>query len=162
MTSRTVYELPPNPKHPMALRSVHLNPDANEASNELPYEDDIVIRLEYDVNQELEDAVVWIAVQTMEGEYVFVTSDHDLDQSMLDVRKPGYYCAQLRIPGKWLNVGEYLIVVGLNKNRPVERYNREDTVSFKILDIDTPARLTWDGGRPGVLQPYLSWETKAV
>jgi lipopolysaccharide transport system ATP-binding protein len=161
MSSRTVYELPPNPRQPMALRKVHLNPDAKEPSNELSYEDDIVVCIEYEVNKELEDAVVWFAMQTMEGEYVFVSADHDIDQSMLGVRKPGYYRAELHVPGKWLNVGEYLIVVGLNKNRPVERYNREDTVSFKILDIGTPARLTWDGGRPGVIQPYLKWETRA-
>ncbi len=131
MSSRTVYELPPNPRQAMALRKVHLNPDAKEPTNDLSYEDDIVISIEYEVNKELEDAVVWFALQTMEGEYVFVSADHDIDQSMLGVRKPGYYHAKFHVPGKWLNVGEYLIVVGLNKNRPVERYNREDDGLFQ-------------------------------
>ncbi len=161
MTSRTVYELPAKPAQPMALRRVHLNPAAAEPSNELSFEDDIVLRVEYEVNKEVTDAMVWIAVQSLEGDYLFMSCDCDADLAMLGTRKPGYYSTELRIPGKWLNVGEYLVVVGLNKNRPVERYAREDTVSFKILDIGTPARLTWDGGRPGVIQPFLKWKTSA-
>jgi lipopolysaccharide transport system ATP-binding protein len=162
LTAPAVWELPPDPKRSMALRKVQLNPDAVQPSNELRYDEDITLRIEYDVNEEVEDATVWFALQTIESQYIFVTADYDLNPSMLGVRRPGYYRADIHLAGKWLNVGEYQVVVGLNKNHPVEQYNREETLTFKILNIGTPSLVGSDHIRPGFLQPYLRWDTKSL
>ncbi len=159
LTSRTVYELPANPKQAMALRKVTLNPGSPTSSNELPYEADIKLRIEYDVYRKLEDAFVWFSILTVDGDYVFVSADYDSDPSMLGVRQPGNYSADIVVPGKWLNVGEYMLIVSAVKNRPLEVYNREETLTFKIVETRTPARLFGDAGRPGIIQPFLAWDS---
>jgi lipopolysaccharide transport system ATP-binding protein len=159
VTPRTVCELPPNPENAMALRKVQLDPPAGEVS----FEDDITLRIEYDVNKEIEDAVVWIFLQTTDSQNVLCTTDHDVDLSMLGARKPGRYCTDARIPGKLLNAGEYMVVVGLNKVKPrgqEDIYNRQETITFKVLNIGTPSLLTQDHyNRRGCIQPFLRWDT---
>lgn len=158
----TSYELGPEPKKAMTLRKVTLNPGRASECNDVSYEDDICIRVEYDVNRRLEGCLVWIALQTMEGQYVLVTADHDSDQSLLGEREPGRYAAEAFVPGRWLNAGEYIVVVGLNSNTPLEVFNREETITFKVIEIGTPACITKEGCRPGILQPYLRWSTARI
>ena len=98
----------------------------------------------------------------MEGTLVFSTADHDMFPEMLERREPGYYRATLAIPEKWLNVGEYNVVVGLVQNRPLTVYDRVETINFTVVEVGTPGSMTQEGVRRGVLQPYLPWRTERV
>jgi lipopolysaccharide transport system ATP-binding protein len=157
LATKTRYELAPDPSKDATLISVDLNPHRASDTNELSFEDDIVIRLTYDINVPTEDVTAWIMLDTVEGQHILVTADHDLDNGMFGPRRPGRYHADVRIPGKWLNVGEYVVIAGLVKNHPVIVYNREETVTFRILEIGTPASQIQEGSRPGALQPFLPW-----
>jgi lipopolysaccharide transport system ATP-binding protein len=156
----TDYALPADARKDMQLRGVSLNPEAGARTTDLRYDEPFVLRIEYDVNRPVSDCLVWLALQTIDGVIVFVTTDHDVDQRWLERREPGRYRADVEIPGKWLNVGEYTVLIGVVRNNPVEVFNREETISFEIVEIGTPGSITKEGVRRGVLQPYLPWTTE--
>lgn len=155
---RTVdYDLPHDQAKDMHLRKVSLNPDVPDRSVDVRYDQSIAIRIEYEINRSIYNCTVWLALQTMEGVIVFVTADHDLESSLLENRDAGYYVTDVEVPAAWLNVGEYNIIVGVVKNNPVIVYNREETLTFNVVEIGTPGSKLKDGVRRGVLQPYLRW-----
>jgi lipopolysaccharide transport system ATP-binding protein len=160
--TKTRYELPPDGSKDATLISVELNPHRHAETNDVSFEDDLVIRLVYDVNAPCENITAWIMLDTIDGQHVLVSADHDLDTGMFGPRQPGRYRADVHIPGKWLNAGEYLVVAGLVKNEPLVVYNREETITFRILEIGTPALHFPNGSRPGALQPYLPWTLERV
>jgi lipopolysaccharide transport system ATP-binding protein len=155
------YTLPAKPDQTMALRSVSLNPGSEGVGTDIPYDEPITIRIEYDVNQDTDNSVVWIALQTMEGVIAFVTSDYDMDVTKLGKRVKGRYITDIKIPEKWLNVGEYVVIAGLVKNNPLEVYHREETITFRIEEIGTPGAILMPGQRRGILQPYIKWHDVA-
>lgn len=151
------YLLPEAPEQEMALRKVILNPEAKQATTDIRYDESFTIRIEYDINKPIENATVWLALQTIDGIVAFVTADYDMDPSKLGDRKPGHYVADVHFPEKWLNVGEYVVLAGLVKNNPVEVFHREETLTFRVEEIGTPGSILMPGQRKGVLQPYLEW-----
>lgn len=151
------YSLESNPAKAMNLRRVSLNPDKNEATSDVRYDEPIVIRVEYEVNAPISNATVWIGLQTMEGVRVFNTADHDLKPEMLGRRVPGYYMTDVLIPEKWLNIGEYNVIVGVVENNPLVVHNREETITFNVSDVGSPGSIFKENTRNGVLQPYLEW-----
>lgn len=160
MSDATVFELPANEQKEMSLRRVSLNPDQIERTNQLRYDQPILIRLEYDITREIDNCSVWIAIQTLDGIMAFCTADYDMHPEILGQRRPGRYQADIHIPEKWLNVGEYSLIVGLVKNNPVIVYHREDTLSFRIEEVGTPGSILQAGVRKGVFQPFLPWDTR--
>jgi lipopolysaccharide transport system ATP-binding protein len=156
-SSATMFELPQDPEREMSLRRVMLNPDRTDRSAEIRYDEPLTIRVEYDVNSPVDNCTVWIGIQTMEGVIAFCTADHDTNPEMLRARAPGHYQADIAIPAKWLNAGEYNVIVGVVRNNPVVVYNREETLTFSVLDVGTPGSVLREGVRKGVLQPILEW-----
>jgi len=147
----------------MNLREVLLNPHKKMNSNNVNYDEDILIRIEYEVNSKVNDANVWMAIQTSDGTMAFTTADYDLDPKMKGTRLPGYYRSDVKLPKKWLNTGQYMIVVGLVNNNPFEVFDRKETIMFNIIDNGTtPNAFYKDGTRRGVLQPFLKWENIKV
>jgi len=151
------YGLPHDDNKEMQLRAVVLNPQKKERTAEVRYDEPIVIRVEYEVNAPVDNCTVWLALQTMDGVMAFCTSDYDMDLEMLEKRMPGYYKTDISIPEKWLNVGGYNIIVGIVKNHPLIVYNREETVTFSVLEVETPGSILQEGVRRGVFQPVLKW-----
>lgn len=71
-------------RHPIpCLRAVRLNPGVENRGIDIPYNESFTIRVEYDVNEDTDNSTVWIALQSLEGAIVFVTSDYDMDPSKL-------------------------------------------------------------------------------
>lgn len=153
----TVFVNPANPKKDMNLRRVELNPGGAETASSVRYDKPIVIRVEFEVNRKVSNCSVWIALQTPEGVHAFATSDYDMDHSCLGERAEGYYKYDVHIPEKWLNVGRYTVIAGLVRNSPVEVFNREETISFNVLEVGTPGSILQPGVRRGILQPFLPW-----
>ena len=94
------------------------------------------------MNRPVTNCSVWAALQTMGGTMVFCSCDYDADQGMLGDRQPGIYEAEFVVPKEWLNFGEYVVVVGVVRNNPVEVFNREETVVFEIEEIGMPSAVT--------------------
>jgi lipopolysaccharide transport system ATP-binding protein len=162
MSDATIFELPRKSLQDMSLRRVILNPDLADRTNHLRYDRPIVVRIEYEVLASVDNCSVWIALQTVEGTMAFCSADYDMNHDLLGSREPGSYQADIRIPEKWLNVGEYSLIVGLVRNHPLIVYHREDTLSFRIEEVGTPASIVKEGVRRGVFQPFLPWETRKL
>lgn len=152
-----------DPQKKMNLRKVILNPHKKNPSINVNYDEGILLRIEYEVNAPLTDATVWFAVQTNDGIMGFCSGDYDLHPEMRGKRQPGYYQSEIVIPGKWLNTGQYLIVIGLVQNSPLEIYDRLETITFNVIDNGTTPNSSFqDGTRRGIFQPFLDWKNAKV
>jgi len=151
------FELPHDSTKDMHLRRVVINPLNKEQLTEVRYDQPLDIRVEYEVNAPVENCTVWLALQTMDGVIAFCTADYDQDLTMLGKRISGYYKTDVAIPEKWLNAGEYNIIIGIVKNHPLIVYNREETLTFSVLEVGTPGSIVQEGVRKGVIQPFLKW-----
>ena len=144
----------------MNLRKVYLVNNKGSGAS-ISYDEDIVIRIEYEVNETVNNAIVWIALQNMEGVVAFCSSDYDLNPELRETRKPGYYHAEFAIPKKWLNTNSYDLVVAINTNNtPPVIFERVETIRINVVDNgSTPKSIFNESSRNGVFQPFLKWET---
>jgi lipopolysaccharide transport system ATP-binding protein len=156
-----VYEQPTNKKKKMNLRKIYLVSKRNRPTNNVNYNENITVRVEYEVNKLVSNCIVWIHLMTIDGIVVFCTADYDLQPELREKRQPGYYKADILIPNKWLNPGTYIINVGINSYSPIEVYDRKDTIKFNVIDDgSTPKALFDEASRNGILQPFISWRTE--
>jgi lipopolysaccharide transport system ATP-binding protein len=160
----TEYVKPNDPSKAITLRAVRIcDKDWVLLANpEVKYDTEIGLEIEYEVNQTCDNCTVWIGLESLDGTMVFTTTDYDKDPQMLKLRTPGRYKARVIIPGKWLNYGRYLVIVGIVQNAPLVVFNRDETLIFSVLEIDSPSALFQSGTRRGVLQPILDWDTKRI
>jgi lipopolysaccharide transport system ATP-binding protein len=73
----------------------------------------------------------------------------------------GTYVTTCRIPGYFLNEGEYSIVIFINKY-PGRRYDnlQKTTLTFKVVDTGEMRKSGFYGGWRGVVRPRLDWSTE--
>ncbi|MFA4995850.1 MAG: ABC transporter ATP-binding protein [Patescibacteria group bacterium] len=163
-TKGKIYKQKRDPRKKMNLRKVQLNPQIRNISENINYNEEAIIRVEYEVNEAIKNALVWISLQTMDGITVLCSTDYDLSPELQNERKPGYYQTDLVVPAKWLNIDTYNVNVGLNTNSvPYEIFDRVETIRFNIVDNGTtPKSLFNESSRNGILQPFLKWETKMI
>lgn len=159
----TIYEKEHDNKNIVNLRKVILNPNKKNVSNNISYDEDFLIRIEYEINKPISDCTVWFAIQTIDGIMAFTSADYDLNPLIRDKRTPGYNQSDIKIPGKWLNTGQYIIIVGIVKNTPLIIYERTETITFNIVDNGTTPNAAFkDGTRRGILQPFLKWDNRKI
>lgn len=154
----TVFVQSHNPEKPMNLRRVATRTTDGEERTSIGYHQSFRVVLEYEVNQQLSNAVVGIGIFTFDGTCAFLSADFDTDKAALGTRAVGYYRAEIEIPEKWLNVGRYSITVYISADRGERVFDRSETLLFDIGDTGTPGSLLGIN-RQGVLQPVLNWET---
>lgn len=156
-----VYEQSHNGSKKMNLRTVSLYGNHSTNTNAVEYDEDIILRLEYEVNHKVSNCVVWVTIVTNEGIEVLCTADYDLHPERKEERLPGYYQTDVHIPKQWLAAGTYMVIVGINSlNLPAETYDRVETIHFQVSDNGTTPRSRFqESARNGILQPYLDWTT---
>lgn len=164
LQENAVYKQKSNKNKSINLRKVILNPDTHQHGTSVPYDEDITIRVEYEVNKKISNCLVWIQLQTIDGMNLLCSADYDLHPRLRHERRPGYYKADLVIPKKWLNVNTYGVTVGINTNDAiVEVFDYVDTIKFDIIDNGTTPKSTFsEAARSGILQPYLDWKTSKI
>ncbi len=155
------YTKPHDPSKPIAMRTVQICDTKGTllTSPEVTYDKEFKLDIEYEVNQTVSNCTVWMALETQDGIMVFTSADYDKNPEMLGNEIPGYYRAEVKIPGEWLNYGRYVVIVGIVQNSPVIVFDREETITFSVLEVGSPSALLQGGTRRGVLQPILMWET---
>lgn len=148
----------------MNLRKVILNPHKKMDSNSVFYDEDIIIRIEYEVNSPITDSIVWLNLQSLDGTIVFASADYDLHPKLRGKRPAGYYQTEVLIPKKWLNTNTYTVMIGINTNDiSAITFDRVETIQFDVVDNSTtPVSLFNESSRVGVLQPFLDWKTKKI
>ncbi len=159
--TETKFVLPPDDSKDLNLLKVELNP-GGDGSTRLLYEAPIAFRLTYRVNRRTRDCMIWLAVQTREGQIVFCTADSDRAPELLLHREEGLYETTVEFPARWLNYGEYSVVVGLIRTSPVEVFYREEALIFEIDESGMPSAVTGTGSRGGLVQPELPWTMSRV
>lgn len=152
------YIQPHMPDKKVNLRSVYLN----NHKNEILYDEPFLICVEYEVNKPVSNCTVWLALETMDGTMVFTTADYDSNRHLLGDRTPGNFLAKVMIPGAWLNVGEYIVIIGIVENNPLVIYDRAETITIKVEEVETPGSVLMAGARRGVLQPILEWKNEKI
>ena len=158
----SVWEGPPVPGQPISLRRVFATNQDGETQQEFPYEEGLRIVVEYSVDEPISNSTLWVGIRTVENVWVLGTTDADCDASNLGARTIGQYTASLDVPGKWLNAGLYEVVVGVTRNSPRVSLQREETLAFRVLDVNTPAQLRSGQSRAGILQPFIHWEIRQL
>lgn len=147
---------------PINLRKAWLETLSGHRSSEIRYDEGFRVIIEYEVNSPISECCIWTGIRTVEDVIAFDTADTDMDVSLFDVRKPGYYRSVIAYPPKWLNAGNYYCVAGIVRYNPETTYDRAEICSFTVLDIGTPEKTRTGQSRPGILQPYMSWKTEKV
>lgn len=147
---------------PINLRKVALVGVTGVPGCEFRFDEGFAIEIEYEVNSEVADCAVWFGLRTMEELVAFGSADTDVDEARLRKREPGYYRTRVVIDPKWLNAGRYYLVVGITKYSPLMNFDRAETSTFTVLDVGTPEKLRTGGSRPGVLQPFMPWDTRKM
>lgn len=156
MIERPEFHLPPDPSKPIHLRSVTVMNAGGQVTADFRFDEEIYIQIEYEVNQPVDDCKVWYGLRTTEEVHVYGSADTDMSEPLQGRRKPGRYITKTKIPKCWLNSGRYYLVVGVVRSSTVTSFDREEITSISVLDIGVP-----EVGRPGMLQPYLEWQTTA-
>ncbi len=158
--SRAEYNQSHSPDKPINLRAVRLYSKDGGNASEFRYDEGFTVAIEYEVNIPISGCCVWVGLRTIEGIIAFDTADTDIDGHLLEVRGVGNYTTTINYPPNWLNAGNYILVVGIVRYNPETTYDRVEAVNFSILDIGTPEKIRTGSSRPGILQPFIKWETK--
>ena len=154
--ARTEYTQPPDESKAAHLRYAGLKTAVGTVTSEFRYDQDVVISVEYEVNEPVRECSVWVGLYAADQTPVFGTCDTDADQRLSGLRQPGYYRTEVTLPGQWLNVGRYQLVVGIARFAARVTFDRVELATLTILDVGVP-----DPMRTGVLQPMLPWRTHA-
>src|SRR5262249_3633645 len=160
---QAVYVQEPQPEKPISLRKAYLTNEHGTPALEFRFNEKLVLNIEYEINKPIKNGCVWFGIHTMQDVIAFGSADTDVDEGKLgEERQPGYYRAAVELSDKWLNAGNYFVVVGITSYFPLTEFDRVKILNFTILDVGTPERLRTGNNRPGVLQPFLKWQTVAV
>jgi hypothetical protein len=114
--------------------------------------------VDYVVRNAVRNAVLAINIHGLDGAHLVSLEDIDQNPELLLGRQPGTYCASVKLPGKWLNSGSYLLrvdcgMVGTRAWDCVERIN------FQLVETGDPLTRSH---RKGYLLPMLKWETRVL
>lgn len=147
----------------MSLSRVELLDREGNITPQVPFNEPFSVKIHYNVNQPLQNASVWVGLETADGIVVFNSCDYDSDVALLGLRQAGRFTATVNIPAYMLNTGYYRLVVGLNCNRPVVSFARVETVTIEVMEQGClDAILFPKSDRKGVLQPRLEWVTDRI
>lgn len=158
---RAEYTQPADSEKPINLRGIYLTTQNGNLQSQFKYTEGFRVNIQYEVNQPIKNCSVWIGFRTLDDFIIFGTSDTDLSADLWEGRKVGIYNTSVTIPGNWLNDGNYHIVVGISSAISKQVYDRVEAIECTILDDGTPEKMRTGYSRPGVLQPFLTWDTRS-
>jgi lipopolysaccharide transport system ATP-binding protein len=120
------------------------------------------IEIEYELFEDGMQVYPNFHIKDAYGQYVFVTSDSDIDADSILKCKKGRYKSKCTIPGNLLNAGTFYIGFAVGSVYPLHiHFFEQDLLFVTIHDpIDgIKTRLTgYSGPVPGTFRPLLKWE----
>jgi lipopolysaccharide transport system ATP-binding protein len=144
------------------LRAVRVRDADGHVSEVVDVRRPVVVELEYEVLQPF-PLVPYVQLNNEQGYAAFCS--FDTDRTWADRPKPpGTWLSAARIPGNLLSEGTYVVRVGMISYTPFRRFfNVWDAVAFRVIDPmeGGSARGAYVGHIPGVVRPFLEWETTA-
>ena len=104
----------------------------------------------------------YFTVKNEEDLWLFTTID-TADTFRRKPRQAGRYTSTAWIPGNMLSEGTMMIGPAVRTEEPfMNHFYQQDAVAFQVVDSPDKdgARVDWGGKLPGILRPYLEWETE--
>ncbi len=156
----TLFSQLENKSKEVNLRKVYVNNSQLKDENLFYYNQPIPVSVEYEVNRAIDNVSVWVGIQSSDGSMIFTTVDCDLNPKLLLNRSIGYYKTIVSIPQKYLNIGDYSIIVGIVHNDPLIVFDRVEALGIIVSPEPKPEHILFkDGPRKGYVQPLLEWST---
>ena len=121
---------------------------------------DFFLHLCFRVHEKLDQTRVSVSVVTLDGTTVFVTMHSDASRDEKRELLPGAYCAKIRVPAHFLNIGAYSLSVQIIARQPgndktvLDR--AQQALNFRVERTGTIS-LEVNTARPGVVTPILPW-----
>jgi len=120
------------------------------------------IEVEYELLREGMRVYPNLHIKDTYGQYVFVTSDFELDFSSSLKTKAKRYVSRCKIPGNLLNAGTFYVGVALTSINPLHVHFYEPDLLFVTIHDPMDGILTrgegYSGPIPGPVRPLLEWE----
>ena len=138
------------------LIKVRLLNNHNEESTEFTCRIEPVVEITFVLRKKVRGCHLACIVTTIDGFHVFSTADTDSNIELFEERQSGQYTTRVKLPTKNLNVGVYLIAVGLGVPG-VEVFDRQEAVSFTINDVGDFWTLKEGSRRAGLLVVEAPW-----
>ncbi len=121
--------------------------------------DELTVRMRYRLRKRVHGKCVPnFHFFTSDGSYAFVDSARDVTDM-----SPGIYCAECRIPSRFLNEGAYFVGVALTTypdsgSMEVEFFDK-NALTFNVVDPmdERSNRYGYGGPVPGVVRPHFDW-----
>jgi lipopolysaccharide transport system ATP-binding protein len=139
----------------LRARALRIRDGDGRITNELPDDEDLLVEIEYEVVQRIWNAQVGFQILTADGTIVMESyqGDHLGD---VGVQEPGSYRWACRIPGMFLNSGQYYVklwgyVPDVKWLFPTEVLLPLTITQLKHLGADR-------GKRPGIIRTPLEWQ----
>lgn len=146
------------------LRAVRVKSQDGQVNDTFDIRQPVGIEMEFEV---LTPGVVLyphFTVHNDEGLWLFVSIDNDPAWRRCP-RPAGRYISTGWIPGNFLTEGMFSIGAAMRTEEPYTlHFHEHDVVAFHIVESPEKdaARVDHPGRFPGVVRPYLKWETKYI
>ncbi len=147
------------------LRAARIVDCRGKSSSEINISDPFSVEFEYDILVRNVEVVPNLHFFNSEGICCFVTMSAGKN---VPVRTdtPGRYKSTCKIPGNLFNDGMFSVGVALSSFliRSEVHFYARDLLKFKVVDQfdETPTRAKFFGKLPGVVRPFLNWESQKL
>ena len=132
----------------------------NQPSHEVSLCSPFTVRLQYDINEEVDGAHIICFFYTEDGVNVFGTGDGEKDPDRMGVRQPGRYTTEFEVPAYLLGEGLYYITVSLSIPFKTVFDRHDRLAAFTVIDDCTTRKQWLSKRRPGVLGIELPWKVQ--
>lgn len=146
----------PKPEKKAQFLSVRLLDEKERETSEFPGGVSPQVEISFEIKQPVTGAHVACILYSSSGTHLFSTADDDMDSSRRQTRIPGSYTARVWLPIDNLNVGTYHIAVGIGIPG-MEVFDRQEALSFSIIDTGDFGTLKEAGRRQGLLLVQAPW-----
>lgn len=137
----------------MQITKAEILNNNNLQVNDIDVMEGFTIKLFYEVRCPVKGAVLAINIHSSDGTHILSLEDIDNMVHLLDSREPGSYVATVKVPGRWLNSGSYILRIGCGIPS-IKSFENIEAIIFNL--IETGETIT-RGHRAGYLLPMLEW-----
>ncbi|MFZ5754576.1 MAG: ABC transporter ATP-binding protein [Bacillota bacterium] len=163
LSQKGVFQKPVDLDKDISFTEIRTCRENGATNHEFQYNEPVRIVFDYQVNNPVKNAALWVRLETIDSVRVFESFDYDGNSGILEERARGQYTTSLVIPSHLLNVGTYKLFAGLYNFHLGQEYESLEALAFDITEIGhLDSELRGRNTRTGIIQPRLDWETKRL